>query len=458
MYKEFVFSKQNGKSKNKTLSALQEACLNLLLFYYFLRWQDGKCEGILRGGIMRSFLQAIWIFACISLQSVELGVDLFFSEGHAEKLQGKKVGLVTNHTGRNRDLQLTYDLFLHNQKGFQLAAIFSPEHGFSGEAYAFEACASDTKRHPIPIYSLFGQTRRPTAEMLKGIDILVYDIQDIGCRSYTYISTLFYVMEEAAKKKIPIWVLDRPNPMSGEIADGTMLEESWRSFIGYINVPYCHGMTIGELARFFNEEYQIGCRLTVIPMRGWKRNMFFQDTGLSWVPTSPHVPEPDTPLFYATTGAIGELSLVNIGVGYTLPFKLLGAPWIRGREFAEKLNRQKLPGVVFVPFSFKPQYGLYKGEHCEGVLITITEPLRYRPFRAQLLLLGVLKSMYPDVFRKKMASLPAEKKRLFCLACGTDKIFSILEREKYATWELFKCHQQEKELFLQKRRKYLLYN
>ena len=172
-----------------------------------------------------------------------------------------------------------------------------------------------------------------------------------------------------------------------------MLDEKWRSFIGYVNVPYCHGMTIGELARFFNGEYHVGCKLKVIPMRGWKRSMTYADTGLAWIPPSPNVPEADTPFFYPSTGILSGLKLLNIGVGYTLPFKIVGAPWINAKQYAQKLNEQKLPGVCFVPFYFKPFYGLYKGEDCQGVLIRITQPLRYRPVAVQYVLLGLLKSM-----------------------------------------------------------------
>jgi len=183
---------------------------------------------------------------------------------------------------------------------------------------------------------------------------LLFDVQDIGTRSYTFISTLFYCMEEAAKASIPFIVLDRPNPMGGIVVDGPLLDEEWRSFLGYIKVPYCHGMTIAELALFFNEEYKVGCKLTVIPMRGWKRTMVFTQTGLPWMPTSPQIPEADTPFFYPATGLIGHCSIVNIGIGYTLPFKLVGAPWVEAEKFADALNQQKLPGVYFSLFITVP--------------------------------------------------------------------------------------------------------
>ncbi|MBI3211451.1 MAG: DUF1343 domain-containing protein, partial [Simkania negevensis] len=173
----------------------------------------------------------------------------------------------------------------------------------------------------------------------------------------------------------------------------------------YVNVPYCHGMTIGELARFFNEEYKVGCKLKVIPMKGWKRSMSFKDTGLGWIPTSPHIPEPDTPLFYASTGILGELSIVNIGVGYTLPFKLVGAPWIDAKMFAEKLNNQKLPGVYFSPFHYRPFYGSYKDEECHGALIQIRNPKIYRPLAVQYMIIGLLKSLYPEKVKHALSKV-----------------------------------------------------
>ena len=292
--------------------------------------------------------------------------------------------------------------------------------------------------------------------MLKKIDVLIYDIQDIGVRSYTYATTLFYVMEEAAKRKIPVIVLDRPNPINGMIVDGSMLEENWRSYIGYINVPYCHGMTIGELASFFNGEYKIGCRLKVIPMRGWKRRMSFKDTGLEWIPTSPHIPEADTPLYFASTGILGELDLVNHGVGYTLPFKVVGAPWIDAEEFAIKLNQQQLPGVKFLPFHYRPFYGSLKGQECHGVLIRVTDKLRYRPLSVQYLLLGMLKSLYPDRVKASLSGINTNKKELFCKANGNSEVLRILNEEQYAAWKMISYQKKERGDFEKVRAKYLI--
>lgn len=389
--------------------------------------------------------------------SVEIGTDLFFSQGIAESLRGRRVGLITNHTGMNKDCISTFDLFAKNQNGFSLVAVFAPEHGFFGQVEAGKEVGTEKKEKYV-IHSLYGKTRRPTDEMLKGIDVLVYDIQDIGTRSYTYATTLYYVMEEASKKKIPVIVLDRPNPLGGNLVDGPMLDPHFRSFIGYIDVPFCHGMTIAELARYFNGEYKIGCDLKVVSMKGWKRKMSFADTGLLWIPTSPNIPESDTPLFSATTGLIGELGIVSIGIGSTLPFKIVGSPWINGRNLAKNLQSQRCAGVKFVPFHFKPQYGLYSGENCEGVLLVIVDSQVFKPVMVQHLILGVIKSMYPGIVGEKIASLPKEKKDLFCKAEGGEKVFSIFCTEQYPAWKMIEHQSRERQAYLERRKKYLLYN
>lgn len=406
----------------------------------------------------RIFICALFLsFFSLFAEPIDLGVDIFFSEGHLQKLKGKKIGLVTNQTGVNKKLVSTAELFMKAAKECSLVAIFSPEHGFFGNCYADEKIRSGSTNTQIPLYSLYGETRRPTEEMLQGIDVLVYDIQDIGVRSYTYATTLFYVMEEAAKRKIEVIVLDRPNPINGLTIDGGMLEEKWRSFIGYINVPYCHGMTIGELAQFFNEEYEIFCSLKVIPMKGWERRMSFKDTGLVWIPTSPHIPEEDTPLFYASTGILGELEVVNIGVGYTLPFKVVGAPWIDADLFAEKLNNEKLPGVCFIPFHYKPFYGSFKGQECHGVLIRVTQRAQYYPLSVGYLLMGTLKNLYPKELKKSLDSASSTKKNLFCKANGNEEIYRLFSTENRITWKMIGYQHKERKKFKKNRKKHLLY-
>lgn len=403
---------------------------------------------------MRRFIYFFFIaFSSYNFSEISLGVDVFFEEKHDLVLRDKNVGLITNHTGINKSCFLTSDLF--KKKCFNLKALFCPEHGLKGNGYAFEKIVDAETEEGVPIYSLHGETRRPTEKMLKEIDVLIYDMQDIGVRAYTYATTLFYAMEEASKKNIEVIVLDRPNPMGGLVVDGPMLEDQFRSFIGYVNVPYCHGMTIGELAHFFNEEYKLGCKLKIVPMKGWKRSMKFSDTGLTWIPPSPHVPESDTPFFSASTGILGEIELVNIGIGYTLPFKVVGAAWINADEFALQLNKLKLPGVSFTPFHYRPFYGSYKGTDCHGVLIVIQDPQKYKPLSVQFALLGLLKSLYPEEFDKKIKAMTASKRRLFCLAAGNDRVISLLEKEKFVTWKLLELDKEKREEFLKVREKYL---
>ena len=403
------------------------------------------------------YLLFLLVTICLhTFPKIELGVDVFFQEEYVHELRGLKIALLTNHTGVDTKLRSTVDLFQEAAKEFKIVALFSPEHGLDGVSYAGEKIES-RKTDALRIYSLYGETRRPTDKMLEGIDTIVFDIQDIGSRSYTYASTLFYMMEEAAKRGIEVIVLDRPNPINGLIIDGPLLNENQRSFLGYVNVPYCHGMTIGELARFFNEEYRVGCRLKVIPMKGWKREMSYQDTGLTWIPTSPQIPEVDTPFFYPSTGILGELDLVSIGVGYTLPFKLVGAPWINAKALTTELNAQKLPGVKFIPFHYRPFFGTFKGQNCHGVKIEVLDPKIYRPVTVDYMLIGILKTLYPKWVNKKLANLSEAKKKMFCQINGNSEMLEILLREKYIAWKLIEYQSAERKIFAEKRQKYLLY-
>ncbi|MEI6531641.1 MAG: DUF1343 domain-containing protein [Chlamydiota bacterium] len=401
---------------------------------------------------MRAFL-FVFLLVFSGLQArVTVGMDRLLTEScYAPLLKDKRIGLISNHTALCKGQKLAAEKILLSS--YTLTAIFAPEHGFLGNYHAEERVKEELYAGKIPIHSLHGQTRRPTKAMFENIDILIFDIQDIGCRSYTYISTLFYVMEEAARYKIPVIVTDRPNPIGGLVVDGPALEEKYRSFIGYINIPYCHGMTAGELALYFNTEYKVGCDLTVIPMKGWKRSMHFADTGLTWVPTSPHIPECDSPLFYTICGVVGEISLVSTGVGYTTPFKVIGAPWMDGEVFAKHLNKQGFPGVTFLPCYFKPFYGFFKNQDCAGVQIVVTNPNKIMPVQTQFLIIGMLKSLYPEAFKKAFATV---KKESFCKVAGTDEVYNILKNEQYAIYKLKSLCQCNRKIFLQKRSGYLL--
>lgn len=407
---------------------------------------------------IRLFIFILFLpLAAYGSAKVSVGVDVLFTEPYISLLQNKRIGLITNHTAVNKQYLSTRELLRQHasQHHYSLVALFAPEHGIKGAIHA-EAHVEDEKdTDGTPIYSLHGRTKRPTTEMLKNVNLLIYDIQDIGARSYTYITTLFYVMEEAAKRNIPVIVLDRPNPINGVVVDGPMLEEKWRSIVGYINVPYCHGMTIGELAQFFNGEYEIGCKLSVVPMKGWKRRMSFYDTGLPWIPTSPHIPDATTPFYYPITGLLGELQIVCIGVGYTLPFKIVGAPWIDADKFAKELNAQKFPGVHFLPFYFRPFYGQFAKKDCQGVQIIISDPLRYKPVSTQYLIIGVLKNLYPEKMRVALDKTK-NRKEMFCKVNGTEEVYRIIMEMNHIIWPLRSLHQKEREEFLATRKKYLI--
>ncbi len=402
------------------------------------------------------WLQSLLFSDCLYAK-VEVGSDRLFTREYVTLLKGKRVGLLTNHTALNsrREHVLTLLKRYAKEGSYRITALFAPEHGLFGAAWADEAVGDSVDPDGIPIFNLFGKTQRPTAEMLAKIDLLIYDIQDIGSRSYTYTNSLFFVMEEAAKANVAVIVLDRPNPINGVTVDGPLLDGRWRSAVGYISVPYCHGMTVGELARFFNAEYKIGCQLTVIPMQGWKRGMSFEETGLAWVPTSPNIPEASSAWYYPTTGILGELQMVNIGVGYTLPFKLVGAPWINADLFAERLNAQNFPGVFFHPFHYRPFWGRFAKEHCHGVLIEVTDRTTYLPVTTQYLLIGILKSLYPKQFSAALQQ-SVGRQEMFNKVNGTEEVYRLLLEEQPIVWKLRGLHVKERERFLKIRRRYLL--
>ena len=411
------------------------------------------------------YLILLFLCFCSSLSAapeVEVGIDRLMSDEYSYLFKDKRIGIITNHTAVNSQLRSTVDVLKKNakDKGYKIVALFGPEHGITGAAYAWHQVDHETDPDGIPVYNLHGKNIRPTNQMLKGIDMLVYDIQDIGSRSYSYSTTLFYAMEEAAKRGITVVVLDRPNPINGLTVDGPMVDEKyqnmrWRPTVCYINVPYCHGMTIGELARFFNGEYKVGCNLVVVPMKGWKRKMSFEDTGLPWIPTSPHIPEARTALHYPTTGILGMLKIVNTGVWYSLPFKVIGAPWIDAERFADQLNEQNFPGVTFKPFHYQPYFGRYAKQLCHGILIVVTDTKKYQPVSTQYFILGMIKSLYPDKYDEALASAKSQKK-IFDEINGTEKVYEIMANEKYIAWSLRSLDEEKRKQFMGTREKYLI--
>lgn len=406
---------------------------------------------------LTKLLVGLLFFPLFSLCSIEVGIDRLFQPEFLHLVRGKKVGVVTNHTGISSSYEKTEQIFIEEskKKTCMLVCFFCPEHGFRGTEMACIAVDNDVHECGVPIYSLHGTTRRPTEEMLKDVEVIVFDLQDIGCRSYTYASTLFYLMEEASRKKIEVVVLDRPNPMGGEYVEGPMMEESFRSFVGHINIPYCHGMTIGELARFFQKEYALSCPLHVVPMVGWKRGMRFQDTGLMWMPPSPHIPNEMSAFYYPSTGILGTFSsFLNIGIGYTLPFQIITAPWLDAKRFSSHLNKARLPGVHFHETWIRPFWGPWKETICQGVQIIVTDPKLFCPMKTFYLLLSTLREIYPSKTLAALKKLPSDS--LFYKVCGTKKIAEIVQNEEHPYQALLALHKEERQLFLRKRSEYLI--
>jgi uncharacterized protein YbbC (DUF1343 family) len=330
---------------------------------------------------------------------VRTGIEVL-RDNNFDVVQGKRVGLITNPTGVDSRLQSTIDI-LCAAKGVRLVALFGPEHGVRGDYAAGDSVGGSVDAATgLPVYSLYGKTRAPNASMLRGLDALVYDIQDIGCRSYTYISTMGLAMEAAAEQNIEFIVLDRPNPLGGIRVEGAPVITGFTSFVSQYPIPYVYGLTCGELARFLNNERLLRnglkCRLTVVPMKGWKRTMSFVETGLPWVPTSPHVPESTSPMYYVSTGVVGELGVFSEGVGTTMPFHILAAAWIDPLRLAERLNGMHLPGVLFRPIVFRPFYGRDAGKELKGVQIHITEYDRADLMEIQFRFLQAHAALYPD--------------------------------------------------------------
>jgi uncharacterized protein YbbC (DUF1343 family) len=310
----------------------------------------------------------------VQAASVKLGIDVL-EEGQFAKLKGLRVGLITNATGLDSHGRSTVDILRH-APGVKLVALFGPEHGVYGSNWAGVYVASSIDEHTgLPVYSLYGPTKKPTPEMLKGIDVLVYDIQDIGCRSYTFISTLGLAMEAAGEAGIKFYVLDRPNPLNGNRVEGMMPMPGYRTFTCQWDIPYVYGMTPGELAYMIEDSpgwIKKKPALTIVPMVGWYRSMYWDDTGLIWVPTSPHIPTADTSLYYVTTGFLGEAGGISHGIGYTLPFKLIGHPSFNSFALADEFNQMGEPGVLFRPATFEPFYGVFKNRIINGVELFFT--------------------------------------------------------------------------------------
>jgi uncharacterized protein YbbC (DUF1343 family) len=310
--------------------------------------------------------------------------------------KGKRVGLITNATGVDSHLTPSSELL---GARVNLVALFAPEHGLRGNAVAGAAIPHEKDpKTGLPIYSLHGDTRKPSAGMLKNIDVLAFDIQDIGARAYTYIYTMAYAMQSARENDKTFVVFDRPNPVGGELVEGGVLKPAYSSFIGLYPIPIRHGLTVGELARLFNEEFGIGARLVVVPMSGWSRRMQQEDTGQPWVMTSPNIPTPDAARVYSGTGLFGD-SNVSEGIGTTRPFELVGAPWLDGNRLADQMNAKGLAGVSFRPAYFSPQWGKHQGKTCNGIQIHVTDRRLFEPVTVGIRLLQAIREQSGPLFK-----------------------------------------------------------
>lgn len=362
--------------------------------------------------------------ACV----VKPGIEVLRESGF-QQLRGKRVGLVTNPSGVDSRLKSTIDI-LFQAPEVNLVALYGPEHGVRGDMYAGDKVNDSVDPVTgLPVYSLYGKTRKPTSEMLAGVDVMVYDIQDVGVRSYTFISTLGLVMEACAPLGIEVMVLDRPNPLGGNKIEGCYVEQPFNSFVSQYKIPYVYGLTVGELAVLINEEglnrgqkgdqEPVKCKLSVIPMQGWTRSMLYEDTKLPWVLPSPNIPFSDSPMYYAASGVCGELyGFMNIGIGYTLPFQVFGAVWLDPQALKSRLESYDIEGVSFRTIWYKPFSGSLKGQLVKGLQFFFTDYEKARITEVQFHVMQAVAELYPD----KKAFSVVNGFGLFDKVCGTDYV------------------------------------
>lgn len=394
------------------------------------------------------------IISAFSYSQVKTGIEVL-RERNFDVLQGKRVGLCTNPTGVDRNLVSTIDI-LHDAENVNLVALYGPEHGVRGNVYAGDHVDNEVDlRTGLKMYSLYGKTAHPTQEMMDEIDVMVYDIQDIGCRSYTYISTMGNLMEACQKYGKELVVLDRPNPLGGKKIEGCLVEDGFYSFVSRFAIPYIYGQTPGELALYLNAKAANPCKLTVVEMEGWTRNMTWEDTGLEWIVASPHVPHGRTAIYYPVTGIFGEFYYINIGVGYTMPFEVMGAPWVNADSLASALNALELLGVVFRGLHYKPYYSVFKGENIQGVQIHITDYEKVALSEIQFYVVQEMMRLWGNQ-HDWFAECDQKRFSMFNKVCGTDKIKELFG--KRYRWEDAKAYwDKDVEKYREESSKYYLY-
>ncbi len=374
-------------------------------------------------------------------------------------LKGKRVGLVVNPTSITPSLEHAIDLF-HANPAIDLTSIFGPEHGARGDVqYMVDVQEEKDARTGLRVFSLYGKTKEslaPTKEMLADVDVLVVDIQDIGSRYYTYVYTMSYCMESAAKYGKEVIVLDRPNPLGGVVVEGNVLNRPLRSFVGRYPIPVRHGMTPGELAQLFNGEFEIGCKLTVVPMRGWNREMWFDQTELPWVIPSPNMPTLETATVYPGMCLL-EGTNVSEGRGTTMPFLFVGAPWVDAYALADALRKENLPGVSWRPHYFLPTWDKFKGQRCAGVQMHLTDRDAFKSYLTGIAVVKVLRRMGPNHFDWRREPYEFESDHLAIdLLLGRHELRRMVERDEPVS-VIESSWQEELATFMAERAKYLLY-
>ena len=390
---------------------------------------------------------------------VKTGLDVWVEQGFSA-LRGRRVGAIVNPTSVDSRFRHLADL-LAGAPGVTLGALFGPEHGIRGEAqYMVAVGEARDRRTGVPVHSLYGSTFEslsPKKEWLSGLDALVFDIQDVGSRYYTYVYTMALAMKVAGQAKVPFYVLDRPNPLGGRALEGNLVGERYRSFVGLYPIPTRHGMTAGELARLFNAEFGLGCELTVVPCEGWRREMFWSDTQLPFIPPSPNMPTPDTALVYPGM-CLGEGTNVSEGRGTCRPFEQFGAPWLDSQALVARLEREKLPGVIFRPVGFTPTFDKFRGESCSGAFIHVTDRQAFLPLRTGIAIFQAVREVGGAKFSwREDAYEFVEDVPAFDLLCGTDQVRRGLE-EGWALDKLVEGFSAQSEAFEKQRRPYLLYS
>lgn len=384
------------------------------------------------------------------MERVTLGNEVLLRD-RADLVEGRRAGLITNASGVDSELVLTARR-LRESDGITLSALFGPEHGISGDVADGKSVGA-ARQGSVPVHSLYGEVRRPTAEMLENVDVMFFDIQDVGARFYTFITTMAYAMASCAESGIPFVVLDRPNPIGGDVLEGNLLDPAFASFVGGYPILLRHGMTAGELAAYCNGEFGLGADLTVVEVEGWRREMRFRETGLSWVPPSPNIPTPEAAEVYPGTCLV-EGTNISEGRGTPNPFELVGAPFIESERLSDLLNAAALPGTIFRPAWFTPAEGKHGGQRCGGIQVHVMDPHRCPAVQVGLAVLSAIRELYPASFAWRL--LAGATVCHFDRLMGTDRVRHALD-EGIPASEIVAGWRDEIDAFRERRKPYLLY-